>query len=82
MPGSLKVWNIGPVKIYPHLSWNKCLSPETLREKANEVKSKLNDLDVEVLKQSSYTAETNGPWNVTISVKSMDVDSGKTFKFI
>ena len=65
----ISVWNIGPVRIYPHLSWNKCLTPNELRDTATKLKSVMTDFEVMVFNESSYTAETNGPWNVTISIK-------------
>ena len=53
-----------------------------MREKAYEVQSNLNDLDVKVWDQSSYTAESNGPWNVTLSVKITDALYDKPIEFI
>jgi hypothetical protein len=77
MPGCLKVWRLCSVEIHPHLSWSECLSPEQLREKAHEVQTNLNDLNVRVWDQSTYTYETNGSWNVTLSVSDVvPADSG------
>ncbi len=84
MPGCLKVWKIGPVEIHPHLSWSECLSPEQLREKAYEVQTNLNDFrgNVIVWDQSTYTSETNGSWNVTLSVITENTSLQKEIEYI
>ena len=67
---TISEWRMGPVYIYPDKSWKGCLNKDNLREVAHLIKKDLSDLNVKVWDQSSYTCETNGPWNVTISIES------------
>ena len=69
MPGKLEIWKIGSVWIYPDLAWKKTLTNEELRKTAFLVQSKLTDMNITVWDESTYSAEVNGPWNVTLSIK-------------
>ena len=80
MSKTIPVWRIGPVNIFPHLSWDGCLDNQELVETAQKIKSELSDLNVKIHEQSTYCSEVNGPWNVVISISSKE--NGTTIKYI
>lgn len=82
MTNRINVWNRGPVKIYPHLSWNGYLDDEQLKKVANDVKKELSDLKVTVWPQSTYCYETNGTWNVTLSILDNSNDSLRNYIYM
>jgi hypothetical protein len=58
----ISVWNIGPVKIYPHIVHKSKLDVDTLAKIVVE-KCQADNLKATLIDKNSYCSEVNG-WNV------------------
>lgn len=73
MSNTIKVWNLGTVSIYPHLSWEKLLTYEELVELSKKINTHTeDDFKIYVFDVSSYSYEVNGKWNVIFSITTTD----------
>jgi len=69
---SINTFRVGRIIIYPHLSWNKETTYDEFVEIGNKLKEKLNNIII--WGDTEYTYETNGKWNITLSLQINDVN--------
>ena len=69
------VWNIGRVKIFPHIQIDKLYTYDELLSIIMTMKETMSGLDIIIYNKNEYCNEINGSWNIAFAiVKNIDND--------
>ena len=73
------IWNIGSIKIYPHIQIDKLYTYGELLSMIVMLKESFSGLDIIIYNKNEYCYEINGSWNIAFAIIKRNDDGGVVY---